>query len=1767
MMVVRSDLNRRRKREGSDATVAASTPNEDIEKRTKVHAQRKFAQGSSLSSPALTPVKDKSKGNGSAPEPLAEMIPAKRPKTTDFLTFLCLRGSSFLPSRLNFFNTPPPVANNDPEPVINGHAMHKSPPAKAEKAVPELPMNRKAKEVVKGTKKASTTSTVQALKKKYQEQRLTSKTRSGVLNKLAQKGTLSRGVLNKKLHRFELSAKDKSLSRTRSGAVVEKKPPPKETVLPPKPAKIVKAKLLAKASPEKALTSQRRSTRSSGIGVELVRPADPVVKKSKVTGRVGLRSGGRVTAKPLPVTKRTKGKAPMKPKPKETEEMEESSSEDEKEVEVKKPKIVEKPKTGKEVPVKKVIDQVAKKRLIMTKTVQQKKARLQTRSSVSNPPEKRMASNSPSPPQRNRRCRKSKERAKIYMELWDMNPDDDDDDDDDDDVSSLYSFPDIRRQSVEKRSHSPPSKKRKVEAEKLSKESAKNETQKQKFVNKIPCKTTMTPKPAKEMKKSEPEKIAQPKKVIEKKKQDVQNPSPVAVRKTRGSVLPETLRFSDSEDEMLDKKIMKKVEGRKRKAEKEDKELVREKSPAPATTRRATKANADKIKAQSMSQLVRFTKKKFLTVRKTTEECIQKLMANTLERLNKQEEEEPDKIDSDVIEEPVIQNFDLSYSKNKEQEKQKSHANRKDLEIEKNELNLGKELVAKKSASVVPPPAKLIPKAGDKFYAKKTASIYPPSPAKLKRLTKSVMEKTAAKEKADKEIRKSTEVKIAPKPAPDTHKMKPEEVKVVASPAPSKTVQSSQSRQISAPNFVMINSTTQDVLLIPSVPAVSSPSKYFVCRKDNAAVGVQYMMVPTGKVVLPVTAPLQQAEVKKPVVKKQEQTPKIDEPKKTKTASTPQSTSSTSGVPSGKKSVPDKGEKKGIFQRAREKVMKSTAKSSNPFSPENESSVYAFDTDPEEETPASPPFRRKKEESSPSSSQKQTSIAVQVNLDETVVEPSFNTLKSSTGTPPSKSTQRVEEKSGTEGPILKEPMQPKLVTSVPGKFSAPLNATGLVRSSQHPAATVGKAAGKPVQSKSALHAGKSDAKAPPAPAPAQKSDSSATASSKTPQSGNPMQAVKKPQQPEPSASTSKSSASIPRSVTPKSGSAKKAPLQRQGSIGSSSKEAKATRLFEPQSTPNKFPAPGGSKGTVFEAPVFYPTEKEFQDPFEYIEKISSQAEQFGICRIVPPSSFKPECKVSDDMRFMAYNQYVHKMVSRWGPNAKETAAIKKLLKKQNVAYTHPPWIGGMEIDLPKFSQTVRSLGGLKGVIEKKRWQKVADAMKIPKSAQDRVSKLDDIYCQFLLAYDTLSPGEKQELLDEVESEWDERQKEENANDDDDENFDDNEECITKGRNMPLSAFYRIARNTMSMWFKTPEPSAAEVEAEYWRITRERTNHVCVHSGSIDSGVWGYGFPTNKNSSCAKHPWNLKVLSNNSGTILRSMGSVMGVTVPTLHVGMLFSTFCWYRDPHGLPWIEYLHTGASKIWYGIPNSHSTSFKNAMRTIVPRYCRDKTIWLPSDSSMVPPEQLISHGVSLCRTVQEPGQFILIFPKAFTSSVSTGYLVSESVYFAQPKWLKTAQEIFKELKDSNEPTMFSLERLLFSVAEDNRCHADVLKLALPLLKAIVEREESLRDTLKNIGLKSSERLPLPDSSKKARSNTDEDNEYECEVCRANLYLSMMTNPQEEAVYCLPHAIANLNKKKHQIKNSKLLYTYDLAELKEIVLTVEDRIESKSSKKSTGK
>jgi len=62
------------------------------------------------------------------------------------------------------------------------------------------------------------------------------------------------------------------------------------------------------------------------------------------------------------------------------------------------------------------------------------------------------------------------------------------------------------------------------------------------------------------------------------------------------------------------------------------------------------------------------------------------------------------------------------------------------------------------------------------------------------------------------------------------------------------------------------------------------------------------------------------------------------------------------------------------------------------------------------------------------------------------------------------------------------------------------------------------------------------------------------------------------------------------------------------------------------------------------------------------------------------------------------------------------------------------------VDLPRLYRAVQTCGGLGHVIEKQKWQQVADILRIPKMAHDSATKLDSIYCQYLLPYDTLKPG-------------------------------------------------------------------------------------------------------------------------------------------------------------------------------------------------------------------------------------------------------------------------------------------------------------------------------------------------------------------------------------------------------------------------------------------
>uniref|UniRef100_A0A671P4E1 Protein Jumonji n=1 Tax=Sinocyclocheilus anshuiensis TaxID=1608454 RepID=A0A671P4E1_9TELE len=645
-----------------------------------------------------------------------------------------------------------------------------------------------------------------------------------------------------------------------------------------------------------------------------------------------------------------------------------------------------------------------------------------------------------------------------------------------------------------------------------------------------------------------------------------------------------------------------------------------------------------------------------------------------------------------------------------------------------------------------------------------------------------------------------------------------------------------------------------------------------------------------------------------------------------------------------------------------------------------------------------------------------------------------------------------------------------------------------------------------------------------------------------------------------------------------------------------------------------------------EVPVFKPTSREFQDPLVYLDSVRERAESSGLCRVLPPPDWRPECKLNDDMRFVTQVQRIHKLGRRWGPNVQKLACIKKHLKSQGISMDEPPLIGGCEVDLARFSELVCDMGGMQQVMDLKKWSRLADLLRIPKSAQDRLAKLQEAYLQYLLSYDLLSPEEHWQLEQEVLAEKEalerkrgpleghldngqrslalpryepkngltglnhrngfrnhnkepdtqqqagrrrlfaqEKKGEKVDSDEADEEAEDEgvlsdqHKCIYKGRSVSLTTFYRIARNTMMMCFNK-EPGAAEVEQDYWRIVEQRDCHVAVHYGKVDTNTHGSGFPVGKSEPFSKHGWNLTVLPNNSGTILRHLGAVPGVTVPWLNIGMVFSTSCWSQDQNRLPYIDYLHTGADCIWYSIPAEEKTKLDKVVHTLL-QANGTPGLEMLEKNVMISPEVLCREGIKVHRTVQKSGQFVVVFPGAFVSRVCCGYSVSETVHFATPQWVNLGYEAAKDLKYRHIAKPFSMEKLLYQIAtaEAKRENRLVLSTISSLLKDLRNIEMKQRQDLYEAGLHSSARYcthdnnPSPaDTRKKPRKWLAlESSERRCQTCQHLCYLSMVVQENENVVFCLECALHYVEKHK-SCRGLKMMYRYDEEQINSLVKQV---------------
>lgn len=147
-------------------------------------------------------------------------------------------------------------------------------------------------------------------------------------------------------------------------------------------------------------------------------------------------------------------------------------------------------------------------------------------------------------------------------------------------------------------------------------------------------------------------------------------------------------------------------------------------------------------------------------------------------------------------------------------------------------------------------------------------------------------------------------------------------------------------------------------------------------------------------------------------------------------------------------------------------------------------------------------------------------------------------------------------------------------------------------------------------------------------------------------------------------------------------------------------------------------------------PVYYPTEDEFGDPLEFIYRIRAEAEPYGICKIVPPKSWKPPFALNlDSFTFPTKTQAIHQLQARPAACDSKTFELEynRFLEDHCGKKLRKVVFEGEELDLCKLFNAVKRYGGYDKVVKDKKWGDVSrfvrSTRKISECAKHVLSQL------------------------------------------------------------------------------------------------------------------------------------------------------------------------------------------------------------------------------------------------------------------------------------------------------------------------------------------------------------------------------------------------------------------------------------------------------------
>ncbi|KAK4250282.1 PLU-1-like protein-domain-containing protein [Corynascus novoguineensis] len=170
-----------------------------------------------------------------------------------------------------------------------------------------------------------------------------------------------------------------------------------------------------------------------------------------------------------------------------------------------------------------------------------------------------------------------------------------------------------------------------------------------------------------------------------------------------------------------------------------------------------------------------------------------------------------------------------------------------------------------------------------------------------------------------------------------------------------------------------------------------------------------------------------------------------------------------------------------------------------------------------------------------------------------------------------------------------------------------------------------------------------------------------------------------------------------------------------------------------------------------EAPTYRPTEEEWKEPFQYIRKISPEARQYGICKIIPPESWNPDFAIDTErFHFRTRKQELNSVEGSTRANLSYLDALAKFHKQQGTNMTRWPYVDKKPLDLYRLKKAVEARGGFEKVCKLKKWAEIGRDLGYSGKIMSSLStSLKNSYQKWLCPYEDYlriaKPGVHQQL--------------------------------------------------------------------------------------------------------------------------------------------------------------------------------------------------------------------------------------------------------------------------------------------------------------------------------------------------------------------------------------------------------------------------------------